>query len=231
MSKISLCDPCHAFLKGQWIPGSYLNTYTHHPHGRSFNSALELDCAICVRLYAAFVSLYIGFYGGVGPTTFGRPSISANCVTMTFRCENSYVRLQMSPQSSTPESHHNAIFLNNRDAMSLDFLMAQYRQCIEHHTMCSKAAQDHSFRPTRLIDVGTISNASVHLCEHELIPTSAPYVSLSHCWGGVSPTTLTTTSAASLKQGVLISSLPRTFQEAIAVTRSFNHRYLWIDSL
>ena len=34
-----------------------------------------------------------------------------------------------------------------------------------------------------------------------------------------------------MKQGILLNTLPKTFQEAIAITRRLNQQFLWIDSL
>jgi hypothetical protein len=49
--------------------------------------------------------------------------------------------------------------------------------------------------------------------------------------GGSQPATLLKSTTDPLKDGVAITSLPKTFQDSIAVTRSMNCRFLWIDSL
>ena len=56
------------------------------------------------------------------------------------------------------------------------------------------------------------------------------YVALSHCWGGVVPI-MTTTSTIGEFVRRLPSEMPKTFADAIAVTRTMGQRYLWIDSL
>lgn len=58
------------------------------------------------------------------------------------------------------------------------------------------------------------------------------YLALSHCWGtgrGIPKTTKKTLQAH--KKLIPWASLPRTFQEAVVLTRSRGFRYLWVDSL
>ena len=56
-------------------------------------------------------------------------------------------------------------------------------------------------------------------------------MTLSHCWGAAFIKMLTKSSLADLKVGFAISSFPKTFRDAITVSRRFGVRYLWIDSL
>jgi len=42
---------------------------------------------------------------------------------------------------------------------------------------------------------------------------------------------LTKANAKMLRQGIPNSRLPKTFQDAIIVTRKFKKQYIWIDSL
>jgi hypothetical protein len=65
----------------------------------------------------------------------------------------------------------------------------------------------------------------------------AKYAALSHCWG-LYPLLTTTTSNISShssrppgRSGIPLSSLPRTFRDAILIKRALGLRYLWIDSL
>jgi hypothetical protein len=61
-SQQTFCEPCKAFLRGDTTEcfGSEKltilsdNEYIHHIDGDSFERALELPCAICIRLYKAF---------------------------------------------------------------------------------------------------------------------------------------------------------------------------------
>lgn len=58
------------------------------------------------------------------------------------------------------------------------------------------------------------------------------YVSLSHRWGNANVPKLTTHQLTSIvERGVPVHTLPKTFQDAFAVTKRLGYRYIWIDSL
>ena len=57
------------------------------------------------------------------------------------------------------------------------------------------------------------------------------YLALSHCWGGIAPVVLTSNNIDSLKAGIQLPELPKTFQHAVALARFVRVRYLWIDSV
>ena len=50
-------------------------------------------------------------------------------------------------------------------------------------------------------------------------------------WGKSQPLTLTQETAQVLEAGIPLAALPKTFQDAVFVTRTLGTRYLWIDSL
>jgi len=57
------------------------------------------------------------------------------------------------------------------------------------------------------------------------------YLCLSHCWG---PDQIATTTRANMqdhKRGISLSALPKTFRDAVLLTRRLDVRYIWIDSL
>jgi len=87
------------------------------------------------------------------------------------------------------------------------------------------------FLPTRMIDVGHIGDSSICLVEGNDCAGGTLYIALSHCWGNSQPLQLTQSTATRLRAGVVLTELPKTFQDAILVTRKMRIRYLWIDSL
>ncbi|KAK3392488.1 putative heterokaryon incompatibility protein [Sordaria brevicollis] len=103
------------------------------------------------------------------------------------------------------------------------------------HTLC-KAAQNPNSQviwPARLIAVGITGETHVRICEtKEPGFVEEPYLTLSHCWGtkGV-PTRLLTENYATFLNGFQLSQLPKTFRDAIEITRRMNFRFIWIDSL
>ena len=56
-------------------------------------------------------------------------------------------------------------------------------------------------------------------------------MTLSHCWGTLKCLTLTTLNYKDLETGFKLIELPKTFREAIEITRNLGIRYLWIDPL
>lgn len=109
--------------------------------------------------------------------------------------------------------------------------------CHAYHFDCM---QDGATRelPTRLLDVG----ASPHHEEPRLIVTAErlelldsthpPYAALSHCWGTQgAPLKTESDSLSDRMTSIPLSSMPRTYQDAVRLTRLLGIRFLWIDSL
>jgi hypothetical protein len=92
--------------------------------------------------------------------------------------------------------------------------------------------------PTRVIDVGLHPrnrdhtkeiNDNVHL--RETLDEQDRYICLSHCWGKVQLIRTLKDNVEDMKNGISFASLPKTYQDAIQITRHLGIRYLWIDSL
>lgn len=86
--------------------------------------------------------------------------------------------------------------------------------------------------PARVIEV----KEGRHVNQVRLVETNgvhADYVTLSHCWGPQGNLALTTTKGNLQEHlaGISWDSLPKTFQDAVIVTREVGFRYLWIDAL
>lgn len=69
------------------------------------------------------------------------------------------------------------------------------------------------------------------LVETKDLPSKVNYVALSHCWGTVENLVTTSENIHSMYKGVWISTLARTFQDAVELCRKLCFQYLWIDSL
>ncbi|KAK3504043.1 heterokaryon incompatibility protein-domain-containing protein [Neurospora crassa] len=111
-----------------------------------------------------------------------------------------------------------------------EFIRSCLRDCDANHPECKIAGQR---LPTRLLDVQHEGAPQVTLVETESLPVghSTTYVALSYCWGGQQSLTLKTENLEAMKLGLMISSLPQTLQDAIAVTRALDQQYLWVDAL
>ena len=102
--------------------------------------------------------------------------------------------------------------------------------CCCTHKNCN-LAEKRSFRTyLRLLEINS-NVAIVRLREHADLPAEAPYLTLSHCWGGKKDKCLLKENLQRYKEAILTDSLAQTFQDAIVLVRCLGYHYLWIDSL
>ncbi|KAL2137215.1 hypothetical protein VTI74DRAFT_6426 [Chaetomium olivicolor] len=81
--------------------------------------------------------------------------------------------------------------------------------------------------PTRVIDVGSAEQRPRLVISHA---RRANYVTLSHCWGSQRWVATTTQSLPQMIDGFDLAAIPKTYADAIAVTRKLGIQFLWIDS-
>ncbi|KAK8103123.1 hypothetical protein PG984_016269 [Apiospora sp. TS-2023a] len=100
------------------------------------------------------------------------------------------------------------------------------------HTSLQQLPLDSGELPTRVVDLGPPHSTDPPRLYTSTPGEKAPYIALSHCWGGAIPSsTVTSNLATRIKHGLPLDQLPRNFLDALAVTRALGLRYLWIDSL
>ena len=105
------------------------------------------------------------------------------------------------------------------------------RGCEESHPSCALDDTTKDF-PTRLLAVdGVKRTGSVQVIETKSTPREGRYVTLSHCWGGLEVIKLLTSNLTEFQNGISLSRLPQTFQDAVAVAKWLDVKYIWIDSL
>jgi len=104
--------------------------------------------------------------------------------------------------------------------------------CSKNHCCLKEVSSDYV--PPRLLDCG---GGNLKLVEAEITlrfksnSEDIRYVALSHCWGADPKVVLQTDNIEQFYGGIKLSSLPRTFQEAVSIVRRLNIPYIWIDSL
>ncbi|KIN00795.1 hypothetical protein OIDMADRAFT_124725, partial [Oidiodendron maius Zn] len=100
--------------------------------------------------------------------------------------------------------------------------------------MCRGAPNSPVFNPlpTRLLSIGEEFPTNLHLRHGCNLPRSTKYTTLSHCWGerGI-VTKLSECNYLSMMEKVIFDDLPKTFRDAIVVSKMLGVEYLWIDSL
>ena len=85
--------------------------------------------------------------------------------------------------------------------------------------------------PTRVLDIGNEKSAGgmrLH-CSQE--GETGRYLALSHLWGKDRPLCTTSSTLERFQKRIEFQELPKTFQDAVTVTRQLGIRFLWIDSL
>jgi hypothetical protein len=106
------------------------------------------------------------------------------------------------------------------------------RQCQRDHISCNPLSPILTDLPRRVLDL----KPQQPRFAARLIETNGlkgKYVALSHCWGGDTSVTITTTRATLPQRqvGIPWEELPQTFRDAIMITEKLGVRYIWIDSL
>lgn len=91
-------------------------------------------------------------------------------------------------------------------------------------------SEDGRFYPTRLIQIAQ-DMSRVHLVDTSNFVGTERYAALSHRWSQGNPFKCTSKTIESLRQGVPVTFLTRTFREVVGTTRDMGFSLLWIDSL
>ncbi|KAI4859896.1 heterokaryon incompatibility protein-domain-containing protein [Hypoxylon rubiginosum] len=117
---------------------------------------------------------------------------------------------------------------------SLELVGSWFRSCCQNHDKCRKTLEGETLEtelklPTRVLYIGSIDDGSVRLVETR--NPSGRWAALSHCWGDKQPIYTTRANLQRHRKGIPLSDLPRTFRDAVAITRSLGLDYLWVDTL
>ncbi|KAL0951947.1 hypothetical protein HGRIS_008598 [Hohenbuehelia grisea] len=136
------------------------------------------------------------------------------------------------------------IIPDTRHISAFERVSSWLTECVEHHEVCKPV--NAAFMPRRVLDVspreddreepGDEMESYIRLLDlglDEALRKPAPYAALSYCWGS-DLSGIVVTRKANLTahfQGIPLSHLAETLQDAIIVTRRLGIRYLWIDAL
>lgn len=105
--------------------------------------------------------------------------------------------------------------------------------CFQNHVLCKTSID---IWPRRLVEVGSADGSTLPTLVYTdtLDKGQLQYTTLSHCWGPASNKFRTSTTSSTehiYLKGIPVDELPLTYHHAIIITRYFNIRYIWIDSL
>lgn len=118
---------------------------------------------------------------------------------------------------------------------NLEDISAWRSACFREHQECRqswKLVSPDRQLPTRLLHVShTNSELHVSLTYTGNLSQDTEYVTLSHCWGSMQYSTLSTRSEPDFITKIPLEPLSQTFRDAIYVTSRLGYSYLWIDTL
>ncbi|KAF2787744.1 HET-domain-containing protein [Melanomma pulvis-pyrius CBS 109.77] len=206
-----------------WLPRC---DFSDTPAGLEKNAK---NCALCLLLHRG-ISKYVSAddsyfeFSRVG-SSMVCSALSGQPVATIYtlpKFEDTLPGIQLSlPELSEPGSQFN-----------INIIREWIRRCDQSH---SCVPRNTTFLPTRVLDVGDEHSSSVRLtCIDREHTVSGKYLALSHRWGSPTTNTLFRTlksNLATFKKAIEVAHLPKTFQQAVKISRKMNIQYLWIDSL
>ena len=138
--------------------------------------------------------------------------------------------------SSRPGKQHtpigSAIDNHTGSDYNMDLIKTWVQRCEKEHHCCSTkvSSQTLPLLPTRVIEIEPDGQARITKSQG----MRAEYLTLSYCWGQ-GKRMLSTVGSGSYEQFKqklpLDDTMPKTFRDALQVTKALGYRYLWIDAL
>ncbi|KAH7084557.1 heterokaryon incompatibility protein-domain-containing protein [Paraphoma chrysanthemicola] len=250
----SLCDICQCIFQTDCdVADLGKPTYAHYESESELQTAKNLGCYICTLLWQEIneqqASLKTNSVNDSDKVLLPR--------RLCYRLEtqdwgNEYLTFGYEDKESTvigwkqvlklellrasdiePTLSKTPLSSNTEQKACLDVARNWLSQCRSgKHWNCKKVCPDAYQVPTRLVNCGELASGDwPRLCERGDLPHDAEYVTLSHCWGKYPIFSLSTKNIEILKYGLPLDLLPKTFLDAIFVTRELGFKYVWIDSL
>lgn len=251
MTSEAFCQPCQKLLSEDNTKHYY--EVPHHLSPESFAEALRLPCSICSLLWADLEALNFTRDAPPSRTSYsvltGDNEDAPEEREIRFQCDQNMVAIYIVPWDCKPcvcliqarqnliiniamcHSIPNLLSDNTGSEEALSFLYEKYRKCQDNHEQCQPRHSGGLWYPTRVIDVGDGDKDRIYLRETKTFGDQGPYFTASHCWGKSNPLALTKDTEPKLRAGIHVDELPKTFQDAVTMTRKLNVRYIWIDSL
>ncbi len=104
--------------------------------------------------------------------------------------------------------------------------------CVENHGRCKLPLHKReSWQPTRLVNFDYDGEDKWRIWESSKSDGPIEYMTLSYRWNLQTHFKLVKENYSQFVQGLPLSDLPKTFQDAVTIARQFSIKYLWIDAL
>ncbi|KAG8530178.1 uncharacterized protein KY384_005661 [Bacidia gigantensis] len=105
------------------------------------------------------------------------------------------------------------------------------KDCDRTHELCKFNRQGRKF-PQRILEINHFDDSwCLRLPAAGTVDLQSNYMTVSHCWGKITPLKLVEHLFSELQQWQPFSRLPKSFQDAVLVTKFLGIKYLWIDAL
>ncbi|KAL6699648.1 heterokaryon incompatibility domain-containing protein [Trichoderma pleuroticola] len=245
---MDLCRDCHGFA---WAVSQRLQLW---PGMDSFWNVDRLraesrNCRLCKMIYDYILDSPQGLTSYMCSNlffdSFEHPASGAPHTCVAFSGNTLWSRIEIavwsddgSPAALSGNFCTEPPLPSDNCPQAFDFIKSWIQTCSQEHDLCkgtlSKPFSNESAGPqlpTRVLDVGPLNHESVSLLATNR--QRGEFCALSYCWGPEGTQTLVTTrdNIGDHLNGIQFNSLPKTFQDAVIVTRQLGIRYLWIDSL
>lgn len=130
------------------------------------------------------------------------------------------------------DSHASQLSVSTASDASFSLASSWIRSCLHSHTICQATPLFPRVLPSRLVFIGSTDlHIPANVQPMAGLSTIPPYLTLSHCWGGVHSLRLTTENIELLTTALPIEEMPKTFLDSMEITRKLGYDYIWIDSL
>ncbi|KAL2066630.1 hypothetical protein VTL71DRAFT_2701 [Oculimacula yallundae] len=204
-----------------------------HPHGRKIEHHIYLDlkisaargCPLCQFLYAEISSQSkdqnMSQRLVVDPSSEKLSVVDFTSTVMNFEVFSTLLDNSRMPA----DAGHRSIAPHTDSEECWSLITSWLATCRSSHPFCIQHGREKIF-PSQVLDVTTL-----RLVTKSQVAPGSGFVTLSHCWGSSQVSVTTESRLGSYRDGLDMNMLPKTFQDAITVTRKLGFQYLWIDAL
>lgn len=148
------------------------------------------------------------------------PADHEEAMSVSDTPDNPFFTLSATSSEGTTDVPRNARLAKSL-ASEASFSLARewLKQCLASHARCTEATGLAVGRPYRLVDVGNDNSVDPKIIVMDFSRPVPPYLTLSHCWGGAKILRLLLGNIDILRKGIPMHELPKTFQDAVVITR------------
>ena len=242
-----LCDKCQGFRRDLWSPFFNITYETNVLHQNTASRSCDL-CALLWQVCQDHASTAHSSVRFERRDSTLRMSNGRLPVLLLFRDHGMWMSLRGLDVADTSSPDAQSVVNDIQtgfselpeagSALHLEILRCWLDHCDDKHwkdpkckpSRFKKSAAGSIIKlPTRLIDVGTAADSCVRL--QEMKDLDGDWIALSYQWGTPPYFSTTRHNILDMYAGVEVHTLPKTFRDAIKITRALGRRYLWIDSI